>query len=94
MSIVAQRAMCKDQDPVLGSMLPHPGILDLLISTKIHFNFDELWVQKRKDLFFFFLVSGCTFAALKFFYIFILHADESVQIYITKLLWVVETVSP
>lgn len=63
--------MCKDQDPVLGSMLPHPGILDLLISTKIHFNFDELWVQKRKDLFFFFFglrVHICSFEILLHFH--------------------------
>lgn len=48
---------------------------------------------KREEEIYIYIVSGCTFAASKFFYIFILHADESVQIYITMLLWVVETVS-
>lgn len=45
--------------------------------------------------FFFLFVFGLrrTFAALKFMYIFLLHANESEQIYITVLLWVVETVS-
>lgn len=71
MSAVAPKEVREGQEPVPESHAALTWDLDCSSSTKIGFNFDELWVQERRGfLFSFFFVSGCTFSALKFFYFF------------------------